>query len=72
MARGGDSYADMLEYANELGKIRVLPTQALDISSTQVRELASRGGDISALVPQQVAEYISQHGLYRADGGADI
>lgn len=71
VARGGDNYADMLEYANELGKIRVLPTQVLDISSTQVRGLVAKGGDISALVPQRTAEYISQHGLYRADGGAD-
>ena len=65
VARGGDSYSDMLEFANELGKIRVLPTQAVDISSTGIREKISAGGDISGLVPEGAAEYISQHGLYR-------
>lgn len=65
VARGGDSYSDMLEFANEMGKIRVLPTQALDISSTEIREKISSGGDISGLVPEGAAEYIAQHGLYR-------
>ena len=65
VARGGDSYSDMLEFANELGKIRVLPTQAVDISSTEIREKISSGGDISGLVPEGAAEYIAQHGLYR-------
>lgn len=65
VARGGDSYSDMLEFANELGKIRVLPTQAVDISSTGIREKISAGGDISGLVPEGAAEYIAQHGLYR-------
>ena len=65
VARGGDSYSDMLEFANEMGKIRVLPTQALDISSTEIRDKISAGGDISGLVPDDVAEYIAQHGLYR-------
>ena len=65
VARGGDSYSDMLEFANELGKIRVLPTQAVDISSTEIREKISAGGDISGLVPEGAAEYIAQHGLYR-------
>lgn len=65
VARGGDSYSDMLEFANELGKIRVLPTQAVDISSTVIREKISAGGDISGLVPEGAAEYIAQHGLYR-------
>ncbi|MGN1422744.1 MAG: nicotinate (nicotinamide) nucleotide adenylyltransferase [Oscillospiraceae bacterium] len=65
VARGGDSYSDMLEFANELGRIRVLPTQAVDISSTEIREKISAGGDISGLVPESAAEYIVQHGLYR-------
>ena len=65
VARGGDSYSDMLEFANEMGKIRVLPTQALDISSTEIREKISSGGDISGLVPEGATEYIAQHGLYR-------
>lgn len=36
-----------------------------DISSTKIREMAAAGEDISAMVPQPVADYIAQHGLYR-------
>lgn len=65
-ARDGDSLADMMEYANELGRIKVLPTQAVEMSSTEVREKAAAGGDISGMVPQGVADYIREKGLYRA------
>lgn len=65
-ARDSDSFADMMEYANELGRIKVLPTQAIELSSTQVRSIAQQGGDITGKVPQGVAEYISEKGLYRA------
>lgn len=65
-ARDGDSLADMMEYASELGRIKVLPTQAVEMSSTEVREKAAAGGDISGMVPQGVAEYIREKGLYRA------
>lgn len=65
-ARDSDSLADMMEYANELGRIKVLPTQAIELSSTQVRSIAQQGGDITGMVPQGVAEYISEKGLYRA------
>lgn len=65
VARGGDSYSDMLEFANEMGKIRVLPTQAVDISSTEIREKIAAGEDITGLVPDGAAEYIAEHGLYR-------
>lgn len=65
-ARDSDSFADMMEYANELGRIKVLPTQAIELSSTQVRSIAQQGGDITGMVPQGVADYISEKGLYRA------
>ncbi len=65
-ARDGDSLADMMEYASELGRIKVLPTQAVEMSSTEVREKAAAGGDISGMVPQGVADYIREKGLYRA------
>ncbi len=67
-ARGGDNYTDMLEFANEMGRIKVLPMDIVDVSSTQVREVAANGGDISeisALVPKAVADYIAEHGLYK-------
>ncbi len=65
IARDEDSLVDMMEYANEIGRIKVLPTKAIEISSTEIREKAARGEDISDLVPEGVAEYIAQNGLYR-------
>ena len=65
VARDNDSLVDMMEYANELGRIKVLPTKAIEISSTEIREKAARGEDITDLVPDGVAEYIAQNGLYR-------
>ena len=64
-ARDGDSFADMMEYANELGRIKVLPTQAIEMSSTEDRNTVAHGGDFSGMVPQGVAEYIREKGLYR-------
>lgn len=66
-ARGGDSYADMMEFANEMGRIKVLPMDVVDVSSTQVRQTAASGGDISALVPGAVADYIAEKGLYKSE-----
>ncbi len=66
-ARGGDNYTDMLEFANEMGRIKVLPMDIVDVSSTQVREIAANGGDISALVPKAVADHIAEHGLDRSE-----
>lgn len=36
----------------------------MDVSSTQVRELAGQRQDISGLVPDDVAEYIVEHRIY--------
>lgn len=65
VARGGDNFTDMLEFAAEIGRVKVLPTNIVDISSTEVRERIASGGDISGLVPQPVAEYIAEKNLYR-------
>ncbi len=37
----------------------------LDVSSTEIRQLAARGEDIGGLVPQKVAEYIAAHPIYQ-------
>lgn len=37
-----------------------------DVSSTTIRERVARGESIASLVPQLVADYIAQHGLYGA------
>lgn len=67
VARDNDSLVDMMEFANEMGRVRVLPTTAVEVSSTDIRQRTARGEDISSLVPKTVAEYISQSGLYSED-----
>lgn len=65
VARGGDSFTDMLEFAAEMGRVKVLPTNVVDVSSTEIREKTAKGEDISELVPRKVAEYIAANDLYR-------
>ena len=65
VARGGDNFTDMLEFAAEMGRVKVLPTKVVDVSSTEVRRKIAEGADISELVPQNVAEYIAENDLYR-------
>lgn len=60
VARGGDNFTDMVEYANELGRIKVLPTSIVSISSTEVRAKAAAGEDISPLVPKAAAEMVKE------------
>ncbi len=43
---------------------RSVPLPMLDISSTEIRRRVARGGEISELVPPEVARYIAQNGLY--------
>ena len=49
---------------------RVVPLPMLDISATEVRRRVAAGGDITALVPPEVARYIDSHRLYRASPGS--
>ena len=65
VAREDDSFADMKEFANQIGRVKVLQTSVVDVSSTEIRERIVSGGDVSELVPQSVAEYIKENGLYR-------
>ncbi len=64
VARDNDSLVDMMEFANEMGRVRVLPTKAIEVSSTEIREKLAKGEDISALVPKTAAEYIAEKKLY--------
>ena len=64
VARDNDSFVDMMEYANELGKVKVLPTRAIEVSSTEIRSKAANGVDVSSLVPKAVAEYIAEKKIY--------
>ena len=64
-ARGGDSFSEMLEYATEVGHIKVLPTNVVDISSTEIREKIQKGEDASEWITEDVRGYIEEKGLYR-------
>lgn len=65
VARKDDSYADMVEFANGIGRVKVLPTKVVEVSSTQVRDALAAGKDASELVPPEVCGYIRENDLYR-------
>ena len=46
-------------------RIIVIKNELLDISSTEIRELAAAGEPLSHLVGEDVERYIRDHGLYR-------
>lgn len=43
---------------------RVVAMVSMPISASDIRARVARGEDISALVPAEVADYVSRHGLY--------
>jgi nicotinate-nucleotide adenylyltransferase len=65
--REGVRRADILERLAGLGtdRVRFFDMPRLDISSSQVRRLVADGRPIRYLVPDGVADYIEQAGLYR-------
>jgi nicotinate-nucleotide adenylyltransferase len=48
------------------GKIAFLAANALDVSATSLRAIMAAGRSPQFLISDSVADYISQHGLYRA------
>lgn len=64
-ARENDSYVDMLEYANELGRVKVLNLPVTEVSSTELREKLANGEECADLIDDKVKAYISERGLYR-------
>lgn len=44
---------------------RIVPTPQLDVSATQIRQRVQANEPLDDLVPEPVAQYIAEHGLYR-------
>ena len=54
----------LFEEILSLASACVVDVKTPDISSTLVRSIVQQNGDISGLVPKEVADYIKTHGLY--------
>lgn len=52
-------------FGEEFEKVKILPAEPVEISSTEVRAALAEGKDIADLVPEKVMRYISERGLYR-------
>lgn len=63
-AREEDSYSDMLEYAAELGHVKVLNLPVTELSSTEIRERLKGGEAAEGMLSEGVREYIEENGLY--------
>ena len=64
-ARENDDFVDMMEFANKIGRIKVLNLPVVEVSSTDVRERLAAGENADGLVPQAVLDYINEEGLYK-------
>jgi len=53
----------------ELRAVHILQNTRIDISSTRIRDLVSRGQSVRYLVPDGVWSYIEENGLYLARNG---
>lgn len=66
-AREEDSYSDMMEYAAELGHIKVLNLPVTELSSTEIRERLRKGENTEDMLSEGVRGYIEQNGLYNTN-----
>ena len=62
--REPSEYSDMVEYAAEMGRIKVLNLNVTELSNTEVRNKIKNGDSIDGLVPPAVADYIKERQLY--------
>lgn len=71
--RAGEDAAPMRAFAGTLraegGRVIFTNAPVLPLSSTEIRDKLARGEPIDALVPQSVAAYIAEHGLYGIQSG---
>ena len=76
MMREGETREDVIRLAGlwtqRGAQIDFLDARKMDISSTQIREQIQKGLPFERLVPQAVADYIHEHGLYGAKTGMEL
>jgi len=69
--RPGEQTFDWAGFYNRVpkaeGRVQMVTAPRLSVSATELRKLASAGQPLTGLVPDAVAEYIQQHGLYLAE-----
>ncbi|WP_157264801.1 nicotinate-nucleotide adenylyltransferase [Azohydromonas aeria] len=68
--RAGQAPRAPVEVAAVAHDIETLALPPMAVASTDIRERAARGEDLSSLVGSAVAAYIDQNALYRADPGS--
>ena len=76
MMREGETREEVIRLAGlwtqRGAQIDFLDARKMDISSTQIREQIQKGLPFERLVPQAVADYIHEHGLYGAKTGIEL
>ena len=76
MMREGETREEVIRLAGlwtqRGAQIDFLDARKMDISSTQIREQIQKGFPFERLVPQAVADYIHEHGLYGAKTGMEL
>ena len=76
MMREGETREEVIRLAGlwtqRGAQIDFLDARKMDISSTQIREQIQKGLPFERLVPQAVADYIHEHGLYGAKPGREL
>ena len=76
MMREGETREEVIRLAGlwtaRGAQIDFLNARKMDISSTQIRESIQKGLPFERLVPQAVADYIREHGLYGAETGMEL
>ena len=67
---GSRVVAKITEYYQKYGVMfRRIVTDPIDLSSTEIRRAVKEGRDISGMVPEGVARFIRDNGLYLEEGG---
>lgn len=76
MMREGETREEVIRLAGlwtqRGAQIDFLDARKMDISSTQIREQIQKGLPFERLVPQAVADYIHEHGIYGAKTGMEL